>query len=61
MRSLLGLVMGLLLIMSTLNLHAQNNTVRSISVSGTVETKVAPDQIDWHVNLSAADSQPLEG
>lgn len=30
---------------------AQEQPLRSISVSGTVETKVAPDYIDWHIKL----------
>lgn len=41
---------------TTAALGADESAVRGISVSGTVETKVAPDQILWHVSLSVLDT-----
>jgi uncharacterized protein len=35
---------------------AADDDKRSISVTGTVETKVAPDQIVWRISLSATDT-----
>jgi uncharacterized protein len=36
--------------------HADDKAVRSVAVSGTVETKVAPDQIVWQISLTATDT-----
>jgi uncharacterized protein YggE len=53
MKSHLALVAGLVLFVSTALAQAEDAApVRSISVSGTVETKVAPDLINWRISLS---------
>jgi uncharacterized protein len=48
--------LGWLWLSNVAALGAEENPVRGISVSGTVETKVAPDQILWHISLSATDT-----
>ncbi len=48
------LVLGLIFLLGASPLLAQDGAVRSISVSGTAETKTAPDLIVWRVNLSDA-------
>jgi hypothetical protein len=50
-----NLVLGLVFILAAPPLVAQDGAGRSISVSGTAETKTAPDLIVWRVNLSDAD------
>jgi uncharacterized protein YggE len=54
MRSI-ALVAGLILLSGTTRARADGKAVRSVSVSGTVETKVAPDQIRWQISLTATD------
>jgi len=49
------LTLGLVFLAPTAASQAQDKAVRSISVSGTIETKVAPDQIVWQISLSATD------
>jgi uncharacterized protein len=51
-----GVTLGLMLLVGILAAHADDKAVRSVSVSGTVETKVAPDQIVWQINLTATDT-----
>jgi uncharacterized protein YggE len=42
------------------SLAAPIESLRSISVSGTVATKVAPDQILWQINLTSSDPSLLK-
>lgn len=56
MRTIVGLVLSLLVMMSSQTLRGEEASMRSISVSGTVDTKVAPDQIVWQISLTAADA-----
>jgi uncharacterized protein YggE len=48
--------LGLVCLANTVAWGADENPMRSISVSGTVETKVAPDQILWHISFTATDT-----
>lgn len=53
--AVLGVASGLVLLANTSPLRAQERPVRSITVSGTVDTKVAPDQIAWQISLTSTD------
>jgi uncharacterized protein YggE len=52
MRGIINMAVGLLLLSGTMALAAEDRPIRSISVSGTVETKTAPDQIVWGISLT---------
>jgi len=54
MKYVLPLAWGLVLSFGS-SLWAADETVRSVSVSGTVQTKIAPDLIVWRINLTDAD------
>jgi uncharacterized protein len=56
LRSFMISVLGLMLLAGTVASGAEDKSARSISVSGTVETKVAPDQILWRISLTATDT-----
>ena len=47
--------MGLIFLLITVAVEAEDKPVRRVSVSGTVETKAAPDQIVWQISLTATD------
>lgn len=47
--------MGIMFLLGSAVLQAEDKPVRSISVSGTVETKAAPDRITWQISLTATD------
>ena len=48
------LMLGLMLTFGTVAWAQDKLPIRSISVAGTVETKTAPDQIMWRINLKDA-------
>jgi uncharacterized protein len=50
------LALGMVFVADRAAWGGEDRPVRSISVSGTVETKVAPDQIVWRINLMATDT-----
>ncbi len=54
MRYVILLAWGLVVSFGS-SLWAADETVRSVSVSGTVQTKIAPDLIVWRVNLTDTD------
>lgn len=49
------IVLATLTLLSGLALAQQSDPLRSISVSGTVETKTAPDRIVWRISLTDTD------
>jgi uncharacterized protein len=51
-----GFALGLMLLPGIWPSQAGEPAVRSVSVSGTVESKVAPDQIVWQISLTATDA-----
>jgi len=55
MKSIMILMVGLMAIASSTVRAEDEPPVRSISVTGTVETKIAPDQILWSVSLTDTD------
>ena len=55
MREGITLIVGLMLMLGNVASAAEDGPIRSISVSGTVETKTAPDQIVWRINLTDTD------
>jgi len=46
---------AVILLLLTASAARSDDKLRTISVSGTVETKVAPDQVVWQISLTAAD------
>ena len=52
--------LALLFILGKVALAQEDEPVRSISVSGTVETKTAPDQIVWRISLTDTDKSMRE-
>ena len=60
MRTNLGLPMVVALLLGTVALGGENEPVRSISVSGTAETKTAPNQIVWRISLTDTDKNLLD-
>jgi uncharacterized protein YggE len=50
-----GLAVGLISLLATVAADAEDHPVRSVSVSGTVEIKAAPDQVLWQISLTATD------
>jgi uncharacterized protein len=55
-KNVLVLAVGLTLLANAVAAADEDKPVRSISVTGTVETKVAPDQIVWRISLTATDT-----
>lgn len=60
MKRIVALPVVLALLWGTSASAGQDEPVRSISVSGTAETKTAPDQIVWHISLTDTDKNLLE-
>ena len=60
MRSIIYRAVGLILLLGTIASAAEESQIRSISVSGKVETKTAPDHIVWHITLTDTDIDMLE-
>jgi len=60
MRNIIYTAVGLILLLSTIASAAEESPIRSISVSGTVETKTAPDHIVWRITLTDTDKDMLE-
>ncbi len=54
MKRMVFLALGLVLSLGSL-VGAADETVRSVSVSGTVQTKIAPDQVVWRISLTDTD------
>ena len=54
MNRMVFLALGLVLSLGSL-VEAADETVRSVSVSGTVQTKIAPDQVVWRISLTDTD------
>jgi uncharacterized protein YggE len=55
MRKMMMIVIGVTFIAANAAVAQADRPLRSISVTGTVETKTAPDQIVWRINLSDRD------
>ncbi|MBN2180846.1 MAG: SIMPL domain-containing protein [Sedimentisphaerales bacterium] len=60
MKSIIYTAVGLILLSGTVVLAAEGSPVRSISVTGTIETKTAPDHILWQITLTDTDVNMLE-
>jgi uncharacterized protein YggE len=56
MKRISSVVAGLMLMQGSLLLAEGMDSPRTISVSGTVDTKTAPDQIVWSINLTDTDT-----
>ena len=54
MKHVVGLALSLVLLLGA-ELRGADDTVRSVSVSGTVQTKIAPDLIVWRISLTDTD------
>jgi hypothetical protein len=55
MKTFPTLILGLTLALSSVGHSQVHAPVRSISVTGTMKTKIAPDQILWHIQLTDTD------
>ena len=55
MRRSISVALALVFILANIALAEEDKTIRSISVSGTVETKTAPDQVVWSISLTDTD------
>lgn len=55
MRKVLLVTLSLVFILGGVALADEEETLRTISVTGTVETKVAPDHIVWDISLTDTD------
>ena len=55
MKRITALMLGLMILVSNVAQAQEDKPIRSISVSGTVETKTAPDQIVWRISLTDTD------
>lgn len=60
MRHNMTAALALLLVFGGTSLGQDKRPVRSIAVSGTVETKTAPDQIVWSISLSDTHKEMLK-
>ena len=60
MRRISTVVIGLLFVLGTGAVAEEQRPQRSISVSGTVETQTAPDQIVWRIQLRDTDKDMLK-
>jgi len=52
MKSFKKIVFSLILLFGSTALAAEENPIRSISVTGTIETKIAPDHVVWSITLT---------
>ena len=59
MRNIIIMTVILILLFGTIASAAEESTIRSISVSGTVETKTAPDHIVWQITLTDTDKDMI--
>jgi len=59
MRQIVRLALALMLLQGLGAQAAEEETIRRISVSGTVELKTAPDQIVWRISLKETDKDLL--
>lgn len=55
MRYKTAVALAILIAISTMASAQKESPLRTISVSGTVETKIAPDQIVWRISLTDTD------
>ena len=55
MKRMTTLILGLMFILGNVAHGQEEKPIRSISVTGTIETKTAPDQIVWRISLTDTD------